>query len=104
MSEPEQARLFIQRGLSEGLFQQLPVKAEGPRLLRGQRTAELAAKLLQLVGVKLAELVYRNLGVTDGRQRRLTIAPEDIGNAPVTKTDNQRAHGQGHDRFAEPIG
>ena len=65
LSEPEPPRFFVQRGLGDGLLQHLAVEPEGAGLFRRQRPAELAADLLQLLGVELAELFDRNLGVAD---------------------------------------
>jgi hypothetical protein len=94
---------LVERGFREGLLQHLAVNPEGTGLLRGQRTAELAAKLLQLVGVDLAELLGRNLGPTDLRQGRLAESLENVGNAPDSETHNQNAHHHGHDNLAEPV-
>ena len=57
LSEPEPPRFLVEGGFRDGLLQHLAVEAEGAGLIRRQRTAELAADLLQLVGVELAELV-----------------------------------------------
>ena len=82
MAEPHAPRFFIERGLRNGLLQHLAVEAEGARLLLRQRAAELAADLLQLVGVDLAELFGRDLGAADLGQRRLPKPLEDVGDAP----------------------
>ena len=94
---------LVERGFGNGLLQHLAVKPEGAGLLHGQRTAELAADLLQLVGVDLAELFGRNLGVADLGQRRLPESLEDVGDAPDAETDDQHAHHHGHDGLAEPV-
>ena len=103
LAEPEPPRFLVERGFGNGLLQHLAVEAEGAGLIHRQRTAELAAELLQPIGIELTELLGRNLGMADGRQRRLSEAPEDIGDAPDTETDDQHAHHHRHDGFAEPI-
>ena len=103
MPQSELAGLFIQRRLRNGLLQDLAVEAEGACLLHGQRTAELAADLLQAVRVDLAKLIERDFGAADLGERRLAKPPEDIGDAPDAETDNQYAHDNGHDGLAEPV-
>src|ERR1019366_10565991 len=96
LSEPQPPCLLIKRCLGNGLLQHLAVDAEGTGLLHRERAAELAPDLLQLVGIELAELLGRNLDVTDLGQRRLTEPPEDVGDAPDAETDDQDAHHHGH--------
>ena len=103
LSEPEPPRFLVKRGFRDGLLQHLAVEAEGARLIHRQRAAELAADLLQPVGIELAEFVDRNLGMADLGQRRLAEAPEDVGDAPDAETDDQYAHHHGHNGFAEPV-
>ena len=103
LSEPQPSSLLVKRGLGDGLLQHLAVDAERAGLFHRQRTAELAADLLQLLGVELAELFDRDLGVADRGQRRLSESPEDVGDAPDAETDDQHAHHHGHDGFAEPV-
>ena len=67
---------------ANGLLQHLAVEAEGAGLIRGQRTAELAAELLQPI-VKLAKFVDRNLGVANGGKRRLS-EPSEMSAMPQT--------------------
>src|SRR5260370_547783 len=59
LSEPEPPRFLVKRGFGDRLLQHLAIEAEGAGLIRGQRAPELAADLLQLVGVELAELIDR---------------------------------------------
>jgi hypothetical protein len=103
LGEPHAPRFLVQCGFSDGLLQDLPVKSERARLFRRQRTAEAAAELLQPVRVDLAELLRRNLGATNFRQRRLAESLEDVGDAPNCETYNQNAHHGGHDNLAEPV-
>ena len=103
LSEPQTPRFLVEGRLRDGLLQHLAVEAEGAGLIHGQRAAELAADLLQPIGIELAELIGRNLGVADGGQRRLPEPPEDVGNAPDAETDDQHAHHHGHNGFAEPV-
>ena len=103
LPKPKPPRFLVKRGFGNGLLQYLAVEAEGARLIHGQRTAELAADLLQPVGIELAELFGRNLGMADLGQRRLAKTPEDVGNAPDPEADDQYAHHDGHDGFAEPV-
>ncbi len=102
--EPHAARFFIEGGFRDGLLQHLAVEAEGARLVRGQRTAELAAELLQLLGVesggtRSVEISVRPMVATRG----LAEALEDVGDAPNAETDNQNAHHHGHNSLAEPV-
>ena len=103
LAKPHPPRFLVEGGFRNGLLQYLAVKSERARLFRCQRTAETAAELLQLVGVDLAELLRRNLGAADFRQRRLAESLEDVGDAPNCETDNQNAHHDGHDNLAEPV-
>jgi len=101
--KPKPASLFVERCFRDDLLQHLSVEAEGPRLIHGQRPAELAAHLLKPLGIDLAEQVGRYLGMADFGQRRLTETSENVGDAPDAKADDQDAHHRGHDRFAEPV-
>jgi len=85
------------------LLQRLPVKAEGACLVLGQGSAELAAELLQLVGIDLAELVDRDVGMADLGQRRLAESAENIRDAPNAEAHDQYAHDHGHNGLAEPV-
>jgi hypothetical protein len=60
-------------------------RAEQARLFLGQRAAELAAQLLQLVGIDLPERFGGNLGAADLGERRLAESLEDVGDAPTAK-------------------
>ena len=103
LAEPEPARVFVEGGFRNRLLQHLAVKAERARLFRRQRAAELAADLLEAVGVDLAELVQRNLGVADLGHRGLPEALEDVGNTPNAEADDQHAHHDGHNGLADPV-
>src|SRR6185437_13606358 len=87
--QSELAGLLVQRGFGQRLLQHLAVETERARLLLRQRTAELPANLLQSIGVDLAEIVGRNLGAADLRERRLAKSPEDVGDAPDAKADDE---------------
>ncbi len=102
-SKAEPARFLVERCFRDGLLQHLAIEAEGAGLLHRQRAAELTADLLQPVGIELAEFIDRDLGVADRGQRRLPEPPEDVGDAPESKTDNQNAHHHGHNGLAEPV-
>ncbi len=103
LSEPQPPRFLVKGGFRNGLLQQLAVEAEGPGLIRRQRAAELAADLLQLLGIVLTEFIDRNLGAADRGQCRLAETLEDIVDAPNSETDDQNAHHHGHDALAEPV-
>ncbi len=103
LTEPEPARVFIEGGFRNRLLQHLAIKAERARLFRRQRAAELAPDLLEAVGVDLAELVQRNLGVADLGHRGLPKALEDVGNTPNAEADDQHAHHDGHNGLADPV-
>ncbi len=97
------ARAFIEGGFSNHLLQHLTVEAECTGLLHGDRPAELAANLLQLVGVEITELLRGDFGVADLGEARLSESLEDIGDTPDTETDDQDAEHDRHDRLAEPV-
>jgi len=101
--QAEAIRGFVQRGLRDHLLQHLAIQPECAGLIRRQRSADLAADLLQPISIDLAELLGRNLGVADRRHRRFAEAFEDVADAPHTEADNQNAHDQRHDGFAEPV-
>ncbi|MGY4504759.1 hypothetical protein ACVWYH_008716 [Bradyrhizobium sp. GM24.11] len=103
LAESEPARVFIEGGFRKRLLQHLAIKAKRACLFRRQRAAELAADLLEAVGVDLAELVQRNLGVPDLGHRGLAEAAEDVGNPPNAEADDQHAHHDGHDGLADPV-
>ena len=65
LPEPHAARFLIQGCFRNRLLQHLAVEAEQARLFHRQRTAELAAELLQPLSVDLAEGLDRNLGSAD---------------------------------------
>ena len=103
LSKTQPPGVLVKGRLRDGLLQHLAVEAERAGLFHRQRTAELAADLLQAVGVELAELVERNFGVADLGQGRLSEAPENVGDAPDAETDDQYAHHHGHNGLAEPV-
>ena len=103
LPEPQPSRILVKGCLRDRLLQHLAVEAERAGLLRRQRAAELAADLLQPIGVELTELIERDLDVADFCQGRLSESPENIGNAPDAETDNQHAHHHGHNSLAEPV-
>ena len=103
LAKAELPGVVVKRRLRDDLLQHLAVEAEGARLIHGQRPAELAADLLQLLGVELAELLGRNLGAADLGQRRLPEPLEDVGDAPDAEADDQHAHHRGHNDLAEPV-
>ena len=96
-------RLLVEGGFRNGLLQHLAIKPERAGLFHGQRPADLAAELLELVGVDLAELFGGDLGPADLGQRRLPKALEDVGDAPDSKAENQHSHHDAHDGLAEPV-
>src|SRR6202041_1615784 len=103
LSKPKPPGLFVECGFRDGLLKHLAVKPERAGLILGQRTAELAADLLQPIIVDLAELLGRYLRASNLGERRLPEASENICDAPNAETDNQDAHHHGHDNFAEPV-
>ena len=101
--EDHAPRFLVKGGFRNGLLQQLAVEAEGPGLIGRQRAAELAADLLQLIGIDLTEFIDRNLGAADRGQCRLAETLEDVVDPPDPETDDQDAHHHGHDDLAEPV-
>ena len=103
LPKPEPPRILVKRRLRDGLLQHLAVEAERAGLFHRQRAAELTSDLLQAIGVELAELIERNLGVADLGQGRLAESPENVGDAPDAEADDQYAHHHGHNGLAEPV-
>jgi hypothetical protein len=62
-AEPQRARPLVEGDLGGQLRQDLAVEAERARLIRGDRPADLAADLLQLIVVDPAELLGGDLGL-----------------------------------------
>ena len=60
----------------------LPVEPERPRLIRQDRTAEVAAELLQPVLIELAELLDADFGAADLGHGRLAETAENVADAP----------------------
>ena len=81
-AEPHLLRLLVERGLGDQLAEQLAVETERARLIRRDRTAELAAELLQAVVVDLAELLDRDFGAADLGDRGAAEAAENVADAP----------------------
>ena len=65
LSKAEPPRFLVKGCFRDGLLQHLAVEAESAGLIHRQRAAELAADLLQLFGIELAEFIDRDLGVAD---------------------------------------
>ena len=72
------------------------------RLIRRDRTADLAADPLQLVGVILPELLDRDFRTADLGHRIGAEAAENIADAPDREADDQAAHDDAHDGLADP--
>ncbi len=98
-AEPQFGRLFVERRLRHHLAEHLPVEAERARLIGRDRTADLAADLLQTVGIELAELLDRDFGVADVGDRVLAEAAENIADAPDREADDQEADDDEQDRL-----
>src|SRR5262249_2367696 len=80
--EPELARALVERGFGHELAQQLPLEAERSRLIARDGAAELAAELLQVLAVGVAELLDADLGRADLRQARAAEAAGNVADAP----------------------
>ena len=82
LSEPEPPRFLVERRFRDGLLQHLAVEAEGAGLLHRQRAAELAADLLQPLGIDLAEFsveisVWPTLASVDcPKPRKMSAMPQ----------------------------
>ena len=101
-AEPHAARFLIQHILGHHLADQLLVEAERASLVRRDRPAKAAAKLVQLVGVVAAELLDRDVGAADLGDGRRPEAAENVIDAPDRETHDEGAHDEGHHHFAEP--
>ena len=101
-AEPQLLGLFVERGFRDQLADQLPVEADGARLIGGDRPAGLSADALELVGVVLAELIDRNFGAADLGDRIRAEAAENIADAPDREADNEAAHDGAHHGLADP--
>ena len=103
LREPLAPGVLVQRGLGHRLLQHLTIDAEGARLVGRQRLAELAADLLQPLGIELPELLSADFGAADLGCRRSPKALEDVGDTPDGEGQDQHAHHRGHDGLADPI-
>jgi hypothetical protein len=101
-AEPQRLRLLVERGLGHQLAEHLAVDAGRARLVGRDRAANLAAELLQALGVILAELFDRDLGVADLERRIEPEAAENIADAPDREADDQAAHDDAHHGLADP--
>ena len=89
---------LVQGGLGEHLGQHLPVEAERPRLIRGDRPAGLAAERLKPLIVDLTETLGRNVGRADRGDVALAEAAEDVADAP----DGERHHQKAEENLGDP--
>src|SRR4029079_19053182 len=80
------------------------VKPKRTRLIRKDRPADVAAKLLDLVLVDLAELLPLDFIGPHLGDRRRAKAAENVADAPNAKADGDQAQHHAHDRAADPIG
>ena len=92
------------RGFADELPHELLVEPHLPRLIQGDRAAELTAELLQPFAVELPELLDGDLGAADPRQARAAKALENVADAPDREADRDQAEHDAHDDPAEPIG
>ena len=91
-AEPQGRSFLIERRLGHQLAEQLPVDAARTRLLGRDRLPQLAADLLQAVGIELTELLGRNFGLADLDCRIEPEAAENVADAPDREADDQSAH------------
>src|SRR5262249_17372992 len=103
-AEAELARALIERCRRDHLAKRSLLQTEGARLVRRDRTAQLAPELLQLLIVAHAELLNRDLCSTDLGNRGNPETAENIADAPDPEADNQKPDHRSHDDLAEPIG
>src|SRR5205823_4794709 len=102
--ETERTGALIEHDLGDELPDDKTVEPNRSRLFRRDRPAELAGILLQSFVVEIAELLDRDLGAADLRNRGAAEAAENIADPPDREADDQEADHPGHDRFAEPVG
>src|SRR5262249_5835987 len=102
--EAELTGSLIERGFGDELAKHLLIEPECARLIRRNRSPDLAAKLLQAFVVELAELLDADLGPADLGETGAAKTAENIANAPDREAHDQEAHDDGHHGFAEPIG
>src|SRR5262249_24727022 len=86
---PKLARALIERRGCDHLAERSLLEAEGARLLRRDRPAQLATELLQLLVVARAELLNRNLRAADLGNGRDPETAENIADAPDPEADDQ---------------
>jgi hypothetical protein len=103
-AKAERLRPLVDDSLGNQLGEQLPVETKRAGLVRQDRAAEIAAKLLQAVLIELAESIDANLGASDLCQRGLAETAEDIADPPDAEADGDQAEDDAHDNAAEPIG
>jgi len=102
--EAERSRSLIEQHLRENLPDHHSVKPSRARLIGGDRTPELAGKLLQPIVVERAELLDGQFGASDLGDGRAAETAKNIADAPDREADHQEADNGGHHRFAEPGG
>ena len=102
--EAKLARTLVERGFGDELAHELLVEAQQLGLIRCDRTAELAAELLDAIVVDLAELGDRDLGRADLRDGGLAESAEDVADSPDRKAYGDQAEDDPHDDPPEPIG
>jgi len=102
--EPQIAGPLVERRIGDQLIEQLLVEPERPRLLRADRTVQLAPDELEPLVVELAEPVHRDLGPPDRGHRIAAETAEYVADAPDREADDEKADDGRHDRLAEPTG
>ena len=101
-AEPKLARAFIEGRVGHQLLQHLTIEPEGACLFRRNRAPDLTLQLLQLVIVGLAELIGGDFHASNRRHCLSSTAAKDVGDAPDTESDDQKADDGRHHDLAEP--
>src|SRR5215468_4472608 len=102
--ETERVRALVEQDLRKYLRDRRPVQAYRPRLIWGDRAAELPRILLQPIVVQSPELLDCNFGTPDLGDGGAAEAAENVTDSPDRETDHQEADNGGHHRLAEPVG
>jgi len=93
---------MIRRAISPSEMPRRRVDAQRAGLFERDRTPDLTAKILQPVGIELAELLDRDLGLPNLGERGAAEAAEDVADPPDREADHQHGDHNPHDGFADP--
>src|SRR4029453_15836005 len=101
--ETERVCALVEQDLRKYLRNRRPVQAYRPRLIWGDRAAELSRILLQPIVVQSPELLDCNFGTPDLGDGRTAEAAENVADPPDRETDHQEDENGGPHPLSGPI-